>query len=862
MEGLFVLLVLIVILLPFGTLIGLLSLRANMKMRIERLEDRVERLAALGGGPDPEPKPQAASAPAPAPPVEAAIPSLEPWPEPVRAVALERPPETVHLDDEPAGPHESFGGLFERLVAGKLLIWLGGVALVLSAVFLIRYSIELGLITPALRMAAAALFGLVLLGAGEYARSGKWLSDDPRIAQALVGAGIAVLYATAYGSHILYQLIDTGAASAAMIAVTVAALVLSLRHGAPTAVMGLIGGFLTPVLVGNPSASALPLLAYLALLDMAVFVVAWRRGWTWLAAAAALLSYVWTGYLLTRSPDDALASGAFIILLSLAAAWVKPGEGRQLSLIQPLMLGILQLSALVLRTDVGALAWMQFGALAAAAIALALLRPVYRLAPPLALGLALLLLAVKAAAWQDPWVADAAIGIGVLFGLGGLGLALWKREPLWPVIACVGLAAPYMIMHLLRIDLLDAPAWGALGAVLALGPAALIWADRAAAEAEPPPHPIWMIAGGAAVLLLGAAVWDLVSADWIGAGWLVLAFGAALAARRLGDFTLGLVAILTAVVAVSRCLVMLPDMSFTLAGALIGEPVLAAGLPDAWAALTSLAVPAVGLAAIGFIVPYPARARRLIPWFAGAFALAALYCWYKQAWGLDKVRWADLGMLERTVLTQALFLAGWLFGSGKLRLPRVTPHAARVTGTVLTFVAAARLIWFDIATLNPVRVDQWVGALPVLNLILPAFLLSAVWLYAARRRSDIATRSGFWLAAFLAALVAGTALMVRQGFHGAILTGWDLPIAEFYAYSLAGLLVAIGLIVAGVRLQDKALRLAGLLLLIATIGKVFLVDASALTGVLRILSFLGLGIALMGVGLLYGPVLRAERAEA
>ena len=54
-------------------------------------------------------------------------------------------------------------------------------------------------------------------------------------------------------------------------AVTAAALVLSLRHGAPTAIMGLIGGFLTPVLVGERSASAVPLLAYLALLDLALF---------------------------------------------------------------------------------------------------------------------------------------------------------------------------------------------------------------------------------------------------------------------------------------------------------------------------------------------------------------------------------------------------------------------------------------------------------------------------------------------------------------------------------------------------------------------------------------------------------------
>ena len=101
-------------------------------------------------------------------------------------------------------------------------------------------------------------------------------------------------------------------------------------------------------------------------------------------------------------------------------------------------------------------------------------------------------------------------------------------------------------------------------------------------------------------------------------------------------------------------------------------------------------------------------------------------------------------------------------------------------------------------------------------------------------------------------------LLVRQGFHGAILTGPEMPIAEFYGYSLAGLVVAIGLLVAGIRLPDKALRLAGLILLTATIAKVFLIDASELEGIWRILSFLGLGIALIGIGRLYGPVLRAE----
>jgi uncharacterized membrane protein len=298
---------------------------------------------------------------------------------------------------------------------------------------------------------------------------------------------------------------------------------------------------------------------------------------------------------------------------------------------------------------------------------------------------------------------------------------------------------------------------------------------------------------------------------------------------------------------------MVPDLWSALIGGLIGFPVTAAGLPDAMAGLYSLALPALLLAALHLALPpLPVRARWALPALAGLFAVLALYVWFKQAFGLAEGEdFVARALIERTILTQALFAAGWLL-AGRLRL----------AGTILTALAAARLIWFDMILFNPAWRDQWVGTVPVLNLILPAFLLSAVWLYAARRRAEEATRSGFWLAAFLAALIGGAALMVRQGFQGPILTGPDMPIAEFYGYSLAGLAVAIGLILAGMRLPDKALRLAGLLLLTATIVKVFLVDASELKGILRIISFLGLGIALIGIGRLYGPVLRAERDGA
>ncbi len=774
--------------------------------------------------------------------------------------ALEAPEETAVREE----PRETLGGLFERLVAGKLLIWLGGIALVLAAIFLIRYSIEVGLITPAARMAGAGVFGLLLLGAGEWARAGR-LKDDPRIAQALVGAGVAVLYATVYGSQILYALIDSGTAFAGMSAVTVAALVLSLRHGAPTAVMGLVGGFLTPVLVGSQNQSAAPLLVYLALLDIALFALAWRRGWTWLAAAATLLSFVWTFYIVAdRGPEDALLGGVFISGLALAAGLVRPGAGRQLALLQPLGLGLLQLAILVARTDVGAPAWGLFGALSLAAILLACFRREHWPAPPAALVFALLLIGVKAGFGPDEFVRLAALGIGLLFG--GAGLVLARRAPavMWTALGVAGLTGPWLILRCLRPDYLTLTQWGGLAAALALGPVLLIWRQRRRAGPDLPADLPLLAAGGGAALLAGAAVWDLAAPDWIAAGWLGVALALALTARRLGDLALGTVAVVAILCGVLRALWTVPELSAAWFQALAGVPVLAADLPGALRTLAALAVPALLLGAIRFALPpLPMRARRALPILAGAFAIAALYLWFKQAFGLaDLDDFARRGLLERTIITQALFASGWLLGARWLRLPRIAPDSARLAGTILTALAAARLIWFDTLLFNPVLKEQWVGAEPLVNLILSEYLCGAGWLYLARRRAAEKASTWPWFALFMLVLSVATALLVRQYYHGAILSPESMSAPnEAYGYSLAFLALSIGLIVAGVRLPDKALRLAGLMMLTATIVKVFLVDAAALTGLLRILSFLVLGIALIGIGRLYGPILRAEREE-
>jgi uncharacterized membrane protein len=823
-------------------LAGLLALFAahrSLLMRVGALEQQLEQLRhELRSA-----QPALEARPVEARPVEAA--DQTPWP-PLPAAGPEAEPRL----EEPVPARETYAALFERFVAGRLLIWVGGISLAVAGVFLVRYSVEIGLATPPVRMLVAAGFGLLLVGAGEAARG---RAGDARIAQALVGAGILVLYSAAYGSLTLYALIGLAAAAALMALITAAALALSLRHGAPVAAMGLTGGFLTPLLVGDPDSSPVPLLAYLALLNAALFGLAQRRGWGWLAAAAVALSFVWTAVLLIEpDPGDALAGGVFIVALGIAASLARPGEGRALRLMQPAAIGLVQLALLVGRQDLGIAAWALFGALAAACLFLSTRRAEFRLLPPLALALALILLAVETAMRPEPLGAPIAAAITLLFGGFAVPLALRSGAFAWTAMASAALALPVIILRLFEPGLMPAAAWAGVMILPALGTGWLGWTQRKLASAERPSPPL-LAAGAATILLLVLALGDLLPARALPAAWLLLALGVALAARRLGDLGLRQIALALAALAVVAALLLAPALWETVAGSLAGEPALATALPAPGRAIIVLLVPGALLLVLARLMGALGREPRAALAIAAAvLVLGGLYVPAKQVFALSEaVDFAERGFAERMLITQALFLAGFLLA----RRP-----ALAATGTALTVLAALRLLWFDLLVHNPALADQWVGTLPLLNLLLPAYLGGAAWLLAARARGG--PLAGVWLALALAALVAGVMLLVRQGFQGAVLSGAEMPRGEFYGYSLAGLLLSIGLLLAGIRSGDKALRVAGLALLTATIFKVFLIDAAALEGVLRILSFLGLGIALIGIGKLYGSVLARAPAPS
>ena len=450
-------------------------------------------------------------------------------------IARRRKPGEVE-GAEPAPEPPSFANFFENLVGGRLLIWVGGAALFVAAIFLINYSIEIGLITPEMRMIAAALFGFALLAGGEYARRSPRLAADIRVSQALVGTGLAILYATVYGSYWLYNFFGINTASLLMLAITVGALALSFRHGIATAALGLIGGFLTPALVGDPDTGAMALLAYLALLNVAVFYIAWRRGWGWLAGIAVLASFAWTAFFVFQpDPNDAIAAGWFAVVLGLVAGLTKPA-GTSLTWIQPVAIAATIVMILTARGDVETWGWLAYAAIAIGAVAITRVREHVPAVPFYVLVLGVLLIPIRILFHDETGVASAAGGMILLFGLASLIIAIEWKSGLWAALSAVGFAAPALVLRFAYPELMPEMNWGLALALLAGGPIVLVFIRRRQTRDGLALDFLALLPALTAAVLLAFAAADLVRADALSITWLVLAVlmvGAGMALHNL-----------------------------------------------------------------------------------------------------------------------------------------------------------------------------------------------------------------------------------------------------------------------------------------------------------------------------------------
>ena len=181
----------------------------------------------------------------------------------------------------------------------------------LAGILFLQYSIEHDLIPPVVRVAVGFLVGIGCVLAAEMLRDRGY---GPT-ANTLAGAGIVILYASVWAARVLYELIGSGLGYGLMILVTLACGMISWRHRArDTALLGLIGGFATPLLLSTGQDNPIGLFAYVLMLDVGLFALARVRGWPVLAVLSlAGTVFYQAAWIVTRMGPERAVLGLGIL---------------------------------------------------------------------------------------------------------------------------------------------------------------------------------------------------------------------------------------------------------------------------------------------------------------------------------------------------------------------------------------------------------------------------------------------------------------------------------------------------------------------------------------------------------------------
>ncbi|MPT48787.1 MAG: DUF2339 domain-containing protein [Sphingobium sp.] len=902
---------------------------------------------------------------APEPAASASVPPEE-VPAPAPALHATSTPEET---GKPARLAFSFEDLFGR----KLPIWAGGITLLVAAVLLVKYSIDAGLLSPTVRVVLGLLFGGALIGGAELARRRAEIVQDPRISQSLAGAGLGSLYAATLAASNLYGLIGPGTAFAGLAVITGLAMALALRFGAPSAVLGLIGGLVTPAVIQS-NAPNVPLLAgYIAVVIGGLTLLSRHQRWMWLGISALIGGAGWSLLMIVMGGLEQLSMlsvGLLILVLGIGLPVLAP-DGSKTFAVRGIaaIIAAGQLALLVATGDFAPLSWGLYGLLSIAFVWLTGQVPALRrmMAVPLIAALLLagfwpepdltlfsaviagILLIYGGAAFWRLWRPGGGIieaGLITITALGGQLLSLWHFHIGAPgqggrfALLSIGFALVPMLAAGLgwakeqhredfRFTLLTSaaglllviaaqlglPGW-VLPVSIALIATALLAIAICARDIRLPdsalvflifalvslcanrahdiefirfimaePHGLMaqaILRWGIVMLSVGFFAWHHagsvrgsvlqgvtvvtgygLAAQIIPAPWLALTAAAVLLiltkwSKRKENLlllpamgTIAAIIILWAMGPFTRWL--LPALA-----SLAGEPMLANELTEPSVTIRLLLAPMLmaGFALWSLRERLPSRPWMLAMGQIGMLALIGMHLLYKQVFDIGSMEaFIRLGLAERTLWEAALLATGFI-------LWRLSGE--RVAGLAFACAALAHNLLYSIVLHNPLWSAQAVGALPLANLLLPAFgiafgapllitrLVPEEHVLRLRRPIDILHMLVILLFAYAS---------LRQIFTGSLLTANPVGPAENIGWSVLAIVLAIGFLVWGIMKGLRDWRIASLVLMLLAVGKVFLFDAAGLDGLLRIASFLALGFSLIGIGWLYSRYLKPEAGD-
>lgn len=790
----------------------------------------------------------------------------------------------------------------EESLTSRWMVWLGAATIALGGAFLVKYSVEQGWVGPATRTMLGFLLGVALVAGGEWLRRRplqKALAAvrPDNVPPALAAAGLFICFASLYAAYALYGLLSPLVAFFALAGVAIVAVGLALLQGWLVALVGLVGGFVTPALVQSQEPSAWVLFSYLIVIEVACLAVARYMVWWWYVAAiltgAAIWPLIW--FVSAWRASDVYPLGIYLLALGAIIIGFRrvtgplfdmqedgaPGvflwgrTGADLFTVLVSATVALLMFALLRMANYDSASLVFLFVLCAMYLTAGWRNPALDLLAPVAAAAALLAMV----SWHlhgivvvkdvfsvfvpvfPPGVVPfvtVETGFGVLFGIGGFA-ALWRaqRPAVWAGVSAATVPMLFAIAYWRVLGFgLD---WRWATVALVLAAAALAAATAIARN------------GGGRNLMTPLGYYAAATAALIGLGMTMTLQNAWLSAALAIELpALGLIAL------------RVPSRELRWLAGFVAAVVLArlALNPNVFDyALGSH--PAFGWVLYGYVLPALAFwwAARLFQGTgedalvtvldAGALVFCVLFI-------SSEIRISVAGSLvggRYGLAEQSLHTIAWLSIAYVLRLrDRAAPTRVAYWGSrILLGAAVAQLVGLQLILSNPMSAYLWyratgastryamfardaVGDYPVVNLLFIAYAVPAayvVWFANEFRKQAKPIFAGALDALGFVLAFAYISLEVRRAFQGPVLSATHHSAGEFYAYSVVWLVYALSLLGLGIWFRKSALRYASLVVLLLTVIKVFLFDMADLEGLLRAASFLGLGLCLVGIGYIY-----------
>jgi uncharacterized membrane protein len=807
------------------------------------------------------------------------------------ATGITPPPLPPDSSDTPP-PLPQTGPGFEERLGTRWVVWVGGLTLALGGFFMVRYSIEQGLLGPGVRTMLGGLFALALLAAGEWTRRKESLSaiaplPIANIPAILTAAGTAVAFATIYAAYALYDFLVPGTAFVLLGMVAMGTLAAALLHGPALAGLGIAGAFVTPVLVSSDKPDYWALYIYLAIVTAAAFALARIKLWRWLAVATIVFAILWTLPCLdcgtpTIGPHVFHVIAGFVLAALLVVCGFLFGPPAEPGKIEPISSGslaayLLAATAIVLASFHADAAMVGFGLLiagtlfvawraeaatgaiaaAAAFVAIVFLEWAVRANPDM------LVLPGGPLPGIGPNATDGSVSLHLIsaaifaFGFGAAGFLAQGRSisAIVPVVwSAAGVFTPLALLIALcaRIAHLDRSVPFAILAVIL---AALFGAATEALTKRETRPGVAISAALFATGTLGALALAFTFA--LDKGWLTIA--------------LALMSVGTAWISMQRPIPFLRWLAGILAAivvARVGYEPRIAGDAVGTTPIFNWLLWGYGIPAISFWTgSYFLRRRgddaplRIVEAAAILFTVLLAFLEIRHAVNggdiyRDTAGLAETGLQVCVALTMAI-------GLERLRV-RTGSIVHNVSAVLLTVFAGLASLFGLYFLENPMIWSENVGG-SFINLLLLGYAMPAIlalllsYAVAGRRRAGYANTIA---AAALVLALTYISFEIRRLYHGPVLIHGETTGAEQYTYSIAWLAFGVLLLGIGVMVNSQRARLASAVVIALTILKAFVIDMSTLTGIYRSLSFICLGLVLVAIGWLYQRILFRRSAPS